>query len=106
MGCCTIILLVGCAIGGLLIKNYLYEILNPTFEETTIYTDDECLEFVHKLDSVSGIKFYIQSYQEWLYVAHLGGRNANTSYYDDCWSCPRLSSSEAWRQHCGCVVQC
>lgn len=43
----------------------------------------ECLEFVHKLDSVSGIKFYIQSYPEWLYVAHLGGRNANTSYDDD-----------------------
>lgn len=157
----TIILLVGCTIGGLLLKNYLYEKFNPPFEETTIYPDDsrgnpadttftvngieikmigvnggkinckglretielkdfyigetevtqelwmsimgnnpsvhkdsilcpvegidlvECLEFVHKLDSVSGIKFYIQSYPEWLYVAHLGGRNANTSYYDD-----------------------
>lgn len=157
----TIILLLVCTIGGLLIKNYLYEILNPIFEETTIFPDDnrenpadttftvngikikmigakggkinctglretiklkdfyigetevtqelwmsimgnnpsvhkdsvlcpvecvdlvECLEFVHKLDSVSGIKFYIQSYPEWLYVAHLGGRNANTSYYDN-----------------------
>ena len=157
----TIILLLVCTIGGLLLKNYLYDILNPPFEETTIYTDDsrenpadttftvngieikmigvkggkinckglretiklkdfyigetevtqdlwmsimgnnpsvhkdsvlnpvecvdliECLEFVHKLDSVSGIKFYIQSYPEWLYVAHLGDRNANTSYYDD-----------------------
>lgn len=43
----------------------------------------ECLEFVHKLDSVSGVKFYIQSYPEWLYVAYLGGRDANMSYYDD-----------------------
>ena len=66
----------------------------------------ECLEFVHKLDAVSGIRFYIQSYPEWLYVAHLGSRNTNTSYYDNCWSCPRLSSAQAWRQHCGCVVQC
>lgn len=157
----TIILLVGCTIGGHLLKNYLYEKFNPPFEETTIYPDDgrenpadttftvngieikmigvnggkinckglretielkdfyigetevtqelwmsimgnnpsvhkdsilcpvegidlvECLEFVHKLDSVSGIRFYIQSYPEWLYVAHLGSRNANTSYYDD-----------------------
>lgn len=43
----------------------------------------ECLEFVHKLDSVSGIKCYIQSYPEWLYVAHLGGKDANMSYYND-----------------------
>lgn len=43
----------------------------------------ECLEFVHKLDSVSEIRFYIQSYPEWLYAAHLGGNNLNTSYYDD-----------------------
>lgn len=157
----TIILLLGCTIGGLLLKNYLYETLNPSFEETMIFPDDsrenpsdttftvngieikmigvkggkinckglretielkdfyigetevtqelwesvmgnnpsvhkdsvlcpvecvdlvECLEFVHKLDSVSGIKFYIQSYPEWLYVAYLGGRNVNTPYYDD-----------------------
>lgn len=43
----------------------------------------EILEFVHKLDSVSGIRFYIQSYPEWLYAAHLGCRDANNSYYDD-----------------------
>lgn len=157
----VIVLLLVCIIGGILLKNYLYEILNPTFEETTIFPDDsrenpadttftvngieikmigvkggkinckglrktielkdfyigetevtqklwmsimgnnpsvhkdsilcpvegvdlvESLDFVHKLGSVSGIKFYIQSYPEWLYVAHLGGRNANTSYYDD-----------------------
>lgn len=157
----AIILLLGSAIGVLLLKNYLYEILNPPFEETTAFPDDsretpadttftvsgieikmigvkggkinckglrktielkdfyigetevtqelwmsimgnnpsvhkdsilcpvegidlvECLEFVHKLDSVSKVKFYIQSYPEWLYVAYLGGRNVNTSYYDD-----------------------
>lgn len=43
----------------------------------------DCADFVHKLDSVSGIKFYIQSYPEWLYAAHLGGKDAGTSYYDD-----------------------
>lgn len=42
----------------------------------------DCAEFVHKLDSVSGGRFYIQSYPEWLYVAHLGSRNADTSYCD------------------------
>ena len=44
---------------------------------------EECLEFVHKLDSVSGIKFYVQSYPEWLYVVHLGNMYANTSCFDD-----------------------
>lgn len=43
----------------------------------------ECVEFVHKLDSVSGIEFYIQSYPEWLYVAHLGRRDADSSYNED-----------------------
>lgn len=43
----------------------------------------ECLEFVHRLDSVSGIEFYIQSYPEWLYAAHLGSKDLNTSYNDD-----------------------
>lgn len=45
----------------------------------------ECLEFVHRLDSVSGIKFYIQSYPEWLYAAYLGIGSGETtiSYYDD-----------------------
>lgn len=54
----------------------------------------ECLEFVHKLDSVSGIKFYVQSYPEWLYVAHLGCRNANTSYYDDSMSWYKENSDD------------
>lgn len=43
----------------------------------------ECLDFVHKLDSISGINFHIQSYPEWLYVARLGCLDANTSYFDD-----------------------
>ena len=43
----------------------------------------ECLEFVHKLDSVSGIKFYIQSYPEWLYAACLGCADADTSFADE-----------------------
>lgn len=153
----AIILLSGC----IFLKDYLYEKLNPPFEETTIFPDDsrerptdttfvvngieikmigvkggkinckglrktieledfyigetevtqelwmsvmgdnpsynkdsilcpvenidlvECLEFVHKLDSVSGLKFYIQSYPEWLYAVHLGCMDTNTSYYDD-----------------------
>lgn len=39
----------------------------------------ECLEFVHKLDSISGVDFYIQSYPEWLYAALLG-RDGNSPY--------------------------
>lgn len=31
----------------------------------------ECLEFVHKLDSVSGHNFYIPTYPQWLYAAYL-----------------------------------
>lgn len=42
----------------------------------------ECLEFVHKLDSISGLDFYVQSYPEWLYAAHLGCRNRNTPHND------------------------
>lgn len=155
------VLLSVCIIGGLFLKDYLYEMLNPTFETTMIFPDDsrehpadttftvngieikmigvkggminckgfretielqdfyigetevtqelwtsimgnnpsvhkdsilcpvenidffECLEFVHKLDSVSESKFYIQSYPEWLYVAYFGCIDANTSYADD-----------------------
>ena len=43
----------------------------------------DCADFVHKLDSVSGIKFYLQSYPEWLYAAHLGIKDANTLCYDE-----------------------
>lgn len=32
----------------------------------------DCLNFVHRLDSVSGQKFRIPTYPQWLYVAHLG----------------------------------
>ena len=31
-----------------------------------------CVEFVHKLDSVTGHKFSIPTYPEWLYAAYLG----------------------------------
>lgn len=31
----------------------------------------ECLEFVNKLDSVSGLNFYIPTYPQWLYVSYL-----------------------------------
>ncbi|MDE6008014.1 MAG: formylglycine-generating enzyme family protein [Muribaculaceae bacterium] len=31
----------------------------------------ECLEFVHKLDSVSGHNFYIPTYPQWLYAGYL-----------------------------------
>lgn len=34
----------------------------------------ECLEFVSRLDSVSGHKFYIPTYPEWLYAAHIGNK--------------------------------
>lgn len=43
----------------------------------------ECLEFVHKLDSVSGFKFYIQTYPEWLYAVCLGYKDADSICYDD-----------------------
>lgn len=157
----TMMLLLGCVIGGLFLKDYLYDKFNPPFEETTIFPDEsrerpaditftvngieinmigirggkicckgfrdtieldnfyigetevtqelwmsimgdnlsnhrgdilcpvedidlvECLEFVHRLDSVSGVNFYIQSYPEWLYVARLGCMDTNISYCDD-----------------------
>lgn len=43
----------------------------------------ECIDFVHKLDSISGVNFYIQSYPEWLYAAYLGCKDAATFYSDD-----------------------
>lgn len=156
----AIILIIVCTIGGFLLKDRLYDLFYPPFEETTIFPDDsrenpadttfavngvaikmigvrggkinckdlrktielkdfyiaetevtqelwvsimgsnpsvhkdsllcpvenvsllDCADFVHKLDSVSGIKFFIQSYPEWLYAAHLGGIDADTSYFD------------------------
>lgn len=61
---------------------------NPSVHKDSIFCPVECidlvecLDFVHKLDSVSGVEFYIQSYPEWLYTAHLGCKNLNTSYDD------------------------
>ncbi len=46
----------------------------------------DCLEFVCKLDSLSGIAFTIQSYPEWLYATHLGGvANCDSSLTDKAW---------------------
>lgn len=168
----AIILILGCIIGVILNKDYLYDVFNPPFEGTVIFPDDsrenpadttftvngieikmigvkggkinckglrktiefddffigetevtqelwvaimgsnpsvhkdsllcpvenvsllDCVDFVHRLDSVSGIKFYIQSYPEWLYAAHLGIKGANTSCYDESMSwCKENSDS-------------
>ncbi len=44
------------------------------------------LEFVCKLDSLSGIAFTIQSYPEWLYATHLGGvADCDSSLTDKAW---------------------
>ena len=40
----------------------------------------ECLDFVHRLDSISGVDFYIQTYPQWLYAAYMGNRNAGKPY--------------------------
>ena len=46
----------------------------------------DCLEFVSKLDSLSGIAFTIQSYPEWLYATHLGGlADCDNSLSDKAW---------------------
>ena len=46
----------------------------------------DCLEFVCKLDSLSGIAFTIQSYPEWLYATHLGGlADCDSSLTDKAW---------------------
>lgn len=46
----------------------------------------DCLDFVCKLDSLSGIAFTIQSYPEWLYATHLGGvADCDSSLTDKAW---------------------
>ena len=40
----------------------------------------ECLDFVHKLDSVSGLDFYIPSYPQWVYAANLGKCDSNQTH--------------------------
>lgn len=42
----------------------------------------ECLEFAHKLDSISGLNFYVPSYSEWLYAAYLGNRDYSCNTLD------------------------
>lgn len=54
----------------------------------------ECIDFVHKLDSLSRVRFYVQTYPEWLYVAHLGCRDTGASYQDDCMSWLKENAGE------------
>lgn len=42
----------------------------------------ECLEFIHKLDSITGVDFNIQTYPQWLYTAHLGVCDDASLYCD------------------------
>ncbi len=51
----------------------------------------ECSRFVKKLNSLTGTKFYIPTYPEWIYAAHLGYKNHNAPRYDD-----RTLNSESW----------
>lgn len=154
----AIILLTACIIGGLRLKDYLYEKNNPPFDKTIIIPDSksepiedtmlvfndieikmigipggkiccegfrdtielenfyiaeaevtqelwtavmgdnpsnhrdslnlpvenvdlaECLKFVHLLDSISGLNFYIPSYPQWLYAAYLGNKDIVSPY--------------------------
>ena len=157
----SVILSIVCIAGGFFFKDYIYDLLNPEFEETAIFPDDsrenpadttftvngieikmigvkggkinckglrktiemgdfyigetevtqelwasvmgenpsihkdsllcpvenvdleECVAFIHKLDSISGGDFYIPSYPEWLYVAYLGSNDSGASYLED-----------------------
>lgn len=47
----------------------------------------DCLHFVHRLDSISGIEFQIPSFPTWLYAAKLGYKDREDSYTsnDGCW---------------------
>jgi len=42
----------------------------------------DCLEFVNRLDSVTGHFFDIPSYSQWLYVAHLGNKTTDANTLD------------------------
>lgn len=48
--------------------------INQTGDSLPVENVDlvECLEFVNKLDSVSGLDFYIPTYPQWLYVGYSG----------------------------------
>lgn len=167
----AIVLLTACIIGGIRLKDYLYEKMNPPFdktiiipdpksesiEDTTFFFNDieikmigipggkicceglrdtieldnfyiaetevtqelwtavmgnnpsshrdslnlpvenvdliECMEFVHTLDSISGINFYIPTYPQWLYAANLGNKDIDSHY------CGSMSLDEvAWHK--------
>lgn len=40
----------------------------------------ECMEFVHRLDSISGLDFFIPSYPQWVYAANMGNRDSLRIY--------------------------
>lgn len=42
----------------------------------------DCLKFVNRLDSITGNRFDIPTYPEWLYVAHLGTTSAGLNNLD------------------------
>lgn len=46
--------------------------INQTGDSLPVENVDlvECLEFVNKLDSVSGLDFYIPTYPQWLYIGY------------------------------------
>lgn len=48
--------------------------INQTVDSLPVENIDliECMEFVNKLDSVSGYNFYIPTYPQWLYAGYLG----------------------------------
>lgn len=43
----------------------------------------DCLNFVHRLDSITGMSFVIPSYPEWLYVANLGTTQTDRETLDN-----------------------
>lgn len=43
----------------------------------------DCLIFVNRLDSITGNSFYIPSYSQWLYVAHLGTTQTDANTLDN-----------------------
>ena len=43
----------------------------------------ECMEFIHRLDSISGHNFYIPTYPQWLYTGYLGKQFPSDSHAPD-----------------------
>lgn len=59
---------------------------NPSHHTDTLLCPVEnvdllnCLDFVNRLDSISGVDFYILTYPQWLYAAYIGKRSAGKAY--------------------------